>query len=285
MESQAVLEALARVLGSEGFTRNERQSQFLRFLVEGELSGQHRDLKESVLAVEVFGRRADYDPRVDGIVRTEALRLRARLAKYYEAEGRDDAVVIELPKGGYRPVFQEGLLRPPARLVTQRTMPPTARRHPMENGAFLGLAAIVVATLGAIWASGFAPLRRPTPRSELAPISFVIPPAPGTMWDVYPPDPRPAVSPDGRYVAVVTKSSDGLGVWLHDVQSGSAILLANTGSHVPSPFWAPDSTAVAFCDPAGVRVIGIASRAANRQGSALHRWFLAPFRWMALDQC
>src|SRR5262249_29719984 len=42
----------------------------------------------------------------DAIVRTEAVRLRARLSKYYEDEGGSDSVIIELPKGGYVPVFR-----------------------------------------------------------------------------------------------------------------------------------------------------------------------------------
>src|SRR5262249_37314093 len=63
-------------------------------------------LKESVIGIEVFGRRPDYDVRQDSIVRTEAGKLRARLAKYYATEGAAGQVVIDLPKGGYRPVFR-----------------------------------------------------------------------------------------------------------------------------------------------------------------------------------
>jgi hypothetical protein len=44
--------------------------------------------EESLIALEVFGRRPDYDPRLDSIVRTEAARLRARLAEYYAGAGR-----------------------------------------------------------------------------------------------------------------------------------------------------------------------------------------------------
>jgi hypothetical protein len=54
----------------------------------------------------VFRRRPDYDVRQDSIVRTEARKLRARLAKYYGTEGAAGQVVIDLPKGGYRPVFR-----------------------------------------------------------------------------------------------------------------------------------------------------------------------------------
>src|SRR5215472_12163635 len=102
-EADAARRQLERVLASSGFARNERMSRFLRFLVERHLEDRDHELKESVLAVEVFGRRGDHNPRQDAIVRTEAGRLRARLSEYYLREGKDDEVVIELPKGGYVP--------------------------------------------------------------------------------------------------------------------------------------------------------------------------------------
>ena len=104
---QAIRRQLERVLSSAGFSRNQRLSQFLRFLVDRHLEGRDSELKESVIAVEVFGRKAGYDPKLDGIVRTEAVRLRARLEKYYQGEGRQDSLIIDLPKGGYRPVFRD----------------------------------------------------------------------------------------------------------------------------------------------------------------------------------
>src|ERR1700752_5305227 len=77
---------------SAGFSRNERLSRFLRFVVEGHLDGKDNELKESVVAIEVFGRRPDFDSRLDPVVRTEAARLRARLSEYYIAQGRADAL-------------------------------------------------------------------------------------------------------------------------------------------------------------------------------------------------
>ena len=100
---------LERVLASAGFSRNERMMRFLRFVVEHHLEGKDSELKESVIAIEVFRRRPDHDPAHDSIVRTEAGRLRARLAEYYKSEGRGDALVIELPKGGYVPVFLQAV--------------------------------------------------------------------------------------------------------------------------------------------------------------------------------
>jgi len=105
-EAQAARTELERVLGSPGFAHNERLSGFLRFVVERHLEGKDHELKESVIAVEVFRRRPDYNPRIDAIVRTEAGRLRARLSEFYIGEGKDDLLIIELPKGGYTPAFR-----------------------------------------------------------------------------------------------------------------------------------------------------------------------------------
>ena len=100
VRQDAIRQALERVLSSSGFARNERLSGFLRFLVERHLEGRDTELKESVIAHEVFGREADYDPKLDAIVRTEAVRLRARLEKDYQADGSQDSWIIDLPKGG-----------------------------------------------------------------------------------------------------------------------------------------------------------------------------------------
>src|SRR5262245_31784624 len=97
---------LERILSSAGFTRNERLSNFLRFVVEEQLAGRGGEIKESLIAVEVFGRKPDYNPRQDPVVRIEAGKLRARLAEYYASEGSTDAWIIDLPKGGYAPLFR-----------------------------------------------------------------------------------------------------------------------------------------------------------------------------------
>src|SRR5438874_1108336 len=126
-ESQrlAVQAHLDSVLQSPGFRRNERLSRFLRFVVEQNLAGKDDELKEAVVAIEVFGRKPDYDPKLDSIVRTEASRLRAKLAEYYDSEGKTDPVIIELPKGGYVPAFRFIDKQPP--LPQRQTRRPSLR--------------------------------------------------------------------------------------------------------------------------------------------------------------
>jgi len=99
-----VREQLDKILRSSPFAGAERPSRFLRYIVEQALEGN--PLKETLVGVEVFGRKPAYDPRLDGVVRVEAVKLRSRLKEYYETEGAGDEVRIDLPKGGYLPTFE-----------------------------------------------------------------------------------------------------------------------------------------------------------------------------------
>lgn len=103
-----VLEHLDQVLTDRRFAASERNARFLRYVVEATLEGRAAEVKESVIAVEVYGRSTGYDSKADSIVRVEATRLRQKLRSYYENEGRNSAVRFQLPKGGYVPLFERG---------------------------------------------------------------------------------------------------------------------------------------------------------------------------------
>jgi TolB-like protein len=145
-ESQrlAVRTHLDSVLQSPGFRRNERLSRFLRFIVEHNLAGKDDELKEAVVAIEVFGRKPDYDPKLDSIVRTEASRLRAKLAEYHNSEGKTDTVIIELPKGGYVPAFRFIDKQP---TLPERQSPRSRLRIAIPVSALIVIAAIAGWTL------------------------------------------------------------------------------------------------------------------------------------------
>ncbi len=96
---------LERIVASRGFAGSERLCRFIRWTVEQTLAHNSEPLKQYVIAREVFDRNVDFDPRTDSIVRTEAQRLRRRLAEYYEAEGAGDPVVISFAPGSYVPTF------------------------------------------------------------------------------------------------------------------------------------------------------------------------------------
>jgi TolB-like protein/Tfp pilus assembly protein PilF len=104
--NDAVREHLDRILVSPTFQQGDRLKRFLKFIVLEAVAGRRHELKEYVIGVHVFGKEDTFDPRTDPIVRVQARRLRAKLVRYYREEGRADETVIELPKGGYAPVFK-----------------------------------------------------------------------------------------------------------------------------------------------------------------------------------
>jgi TolB-like protein/Tfp pilus assembly protein PilF len=140
---------LEKILSSSTFTKSERISKFLRFVVEQDLAGQGDHLKEAVVGIEVFGRAASYDVRQDSVVRTEASKLRDRLKLYYATEGSVDPVVIELPKGGYRPAFQYRESSVPEQGVAAPSFSPSP---PNKNKRYLArvLGVALVLGIGAI---------------------------------------------------------------------------------------------------------------------------------------
>jgi hypothetical protein len=155
ISSEAVQLQLERILVSKLFTTSGRMSRFLKFAVEESLEGRAGDLKETVLGVEVFDRETSYDSRADPVVRVEARRLRNKLREYYEGEGAEDTVIIELPKGGYAPAF--------------RSKQPPAVRWP-------GFALVAVATaccVGLIYEVKFAAAGRGGQQSDLSSVAVL----------------------------------------------------------------------------------------------------------------
>src|SRR5262249_43245252 len=112
---EVVRAELERIVSSALFRRSERLARFLRFVTESALDKNGGELKEYVLGVEVFERGESFDPKVDPTVRIYAGKLRARLLEYYESEGRNDPVLISIPKGSYAPVFSSGAPPPPVK--------------------------------------------------------------------------------------------------------------------------------------------------------------------------
>ena len=120
---------LSKILSSKTFRSAEGQRAFLRFAVEETIAGRAESLKEYTIGTEAFGRGESFDPRLDPIVRTQARKLRARLSKYFETEGAQDALRIEFPKGSYAPSFRAAAV--PASAVSSPT--PAVSRPARES--------------------------------------------------------------------------------------------------------------------------------------------------------
>lgn len=171
-----IKEALADLLKSSPFRSSKQSQQLLSYIVKQTLSGNGELLKERVIGIEVFGRRADYDTSTDPIVRSRATEVRRRLAQYYLGEGVQASIRIEILPGSYHASFsashaQDGGLplnggaqtemtpivaaNPPAPTRDVSMAPPgPARKHRLlsPGAALLLLAAVaLIAVVALFW--------------------------------------------------------------------------------------------------------------------------------------
>jgi tetratricopeptide (TPR) repeat protein len=147
LDHAQVRAALERILASTGLAHSPRLALFLRFVVAERLSGRVASPKEHEIGVRVFGRRPDYDPRIDPIVRVQARQLRFKLGEYYAGAGITEPVRFDLPKGSYLPVFH-----------LQADQPDSVAQVSANREAQLAIAAVPASVgrpAGWVWTTAF----------------------------------------------------------------------------------------------------------------------------------
>ncbi len=246
-----VREALARALASPEFRLSARMSQLLTYLVEAALDNRASELKETVVAVEVFGRSPGYDPKTDPVVRKEARRLRLKLQEYYQGTGASETVRIELPKGGYVPVFdiaRAADAEMPARAnaaEARPSQPGTRVRRGLRWGLAAGAGLVLLA-------GGMAVLRTDTRQTVLVPR-----PLTGNSGA----ERSPAFSADGRQIAFAGDAgADGEpAIYIQRLQADTPRRLTSSAAYENHPAWSPDGKSIAFLrrTPAGAYAITI----------------------------
>jgi hypothetical protein len=107
VELEANQTQIQRIIQSKAFRTSEVHRNLLQYLADKSLAGQADSLKEYTVGLDVFSKPASYDPRQESVVRMHVARLRQKLAEYYRTEGINDAVIVELPKGGFRVTFEQ----------------------------------------------------------------------------------------------------------------------------------------------------------------------------------
>ena len=112
-------EILKRVLESPEFVHARKHKQLLTYLVDASMQGRTPD--EYSIAVDVFGKDADYNPNIDTNVRVNVFHLRKKLDKYYQKEGKNEPIRIEIPRGHYAVSFVKNDNR--VRFVEKKLIP------------------------------------------------------------------------------------------------------------------------------------------------------------------
>jgi hypothetical protein len=108
------LRQVDRIIASEILHGSESLCKLLRYLAEHCIDQPGIGVKEYQIATELFGRPANFDPRIDATVRVQSGRLRSKLGEYYAHGGAADPWIIEVPKGAYSLVFSPRAAPPAA---------------------------------------------------------------------------------------------------------------------------------------------------------------------------
>ncbi len=103
------LELLSRIINTPSFQKATKLQALLRFIVETSIRGEEEEISEYRIGIEVFEKGADYSPLLDSSVRVQARQLRLKLHEYFDGPGRNETMVLEIPKGSYKPTFRSSL--------------------------------------------------------------------------------------------------------------------------------------------------------------------------------
>lgn len=131
-EIDSVRRELDCILETDHFKNSRRFPQLFRYLVEETLAGRGEVLKERSIGISVFGCSADYDTAENPIVRVTVAEIRKRIAQYYQEEGQDSQIQIDLRPGHYMPRFyrEREAVNVPAEIVAPEGRSPLETQAP-----------------------------------------------------------------------------------------------------------------------------------------------------------
>jgi hypothetical protein len=97
---------LERLAASTQLKRSVRLQELLFYIGKRYLEDGCDRVHEQEIGSQVFKRPDSYDTSFDNIVRTNVSDLRKRIETYFQSEGAHEPLIVEIPRGGYTPVFR-----------------------------------------------------------------------------------------------------------------------------------------------------------------------------------
>ncbi len=107
MKNEEYYTVVEKIIESKSFGHSKTYANLLRYLLRCTLANEVP--KETTIAQEIFG-KSDFDPSNSTLIRVYAYNLRKKITSYYNKEGKEDKLVVKIPKGGYEIFFEEKTL-------------------------------------------------------------------------------------------------------------------------------------------------------------------------------
>jgi hypothetical protein len=141
LEGHPHWQLVQRIVASPQFVRSARLKTFLLYVTRCALLDHADQVTEQQIGIHVFGRPTDYHAGDDNIVRSQARFLRTKLAEYFDSPpGREEPIVLSIPKGSYLPHFAPA----EAELPSPAVAPATRSRRGLWVVSGIALAIVVL---------------------------------------------------------------------------------------------------------------------------------------------
>src|SRR5713226_10609689 len=95
-----------RILSSLPFQKSARLRELLEHVTERTIHGHAHELTEQQIGSTLFHKPSGYSSLEDSSVRVHARQLRLKLHEYFDEEGRNEPLILSIPKGSYTPIFK-----------------------------------------------------------------------------------------------------------------------------------------------------------------------------------
>jgi hypothetical protein len=127
LQSDERWQLVQRIVSSPHFQKSTRLRELLQYIVEQTLHGNAHELTEHHIGNALFHKPSDYSPLEDSSVRVHVRQLRLKLHEYFNEDGRNEPIVLEIPKGSYAPIFRAALKAEAAPIALEpKTIPALA---------------------------------------------------------------------------------------------------------------------------------------------------------------
>lgn len=147
-----------RIVASPSFQKCGRLRDLLQYITEETIRGGAHELTEQRIGEAVFGKRHGYSPLEDSSVRVQARQLRLKLHEYFDGVGRDEPLILEIPKGSYAPTFRaaKGAGTIPVVTAVEDQFVPVSRRAVLP-WILCGILAVLCLVLFLCWRTSSSP--------------------------------------------------------------------------------------------------------------------------------
>jgi hypothetical protein len=179
-QAQMLESQVERILHCDELRTSDVLRQILKFLMDKTISGEADQLKEYTVAIDGLGKSADYDPQHNSAVRIQVGRLRQKLAEYYRGEGKNDTVIIDIPKGRFKLTcevrsagsaisVQSPVAIAEPLLSIAESVAPRKTRHSFVSGSPLWIGLAVAIALTTFFIGRWSSSSKETPRGRWTP--------------------------------------------------------------------------------------------------------------------